>query len=94
MIPAPERVKIVHALECAATVTKPLQDTCTQQEKNNIFYVAHARNVAVQQHGKHASTTVGLCSLRGLCQGVILKTNGSTVQLRVQLWSVNQQATA
>jgi hypothetical protein len=34
------------------------------------------------------------CFLRGPCQGAILKTNGATVQLRVQVWSANQRATA
>jgi hypothetical protein len=33
------------------------------------------------------------CFLRGPCRGVILKTAGATVQLRVQLWSVKQRAT-
>jgi hypothetical protein len=31
--------------------------------------------------------------MRGPCWGFILKTVGATVQLRVQLWSVNQRAT-
>jgi hypothetical protein len=31
--------------------------------------------------------------MRGPCRGVILKTTGATVQLRVQSWSVNQRVT-
>jgi hypothetical protein len=50
-------------------------------------------SVAMQGRGKHASSTIELCFLRGPCRGIILKTVGATVQLRVQLWSVNQQAT-
>jgi hypothetical protein len=47
--------------------------------------------------GKNVSTEaegiVEAATRSGSCQRVILKTVGATVQLRVQLWSVNQQAT-
>jgi hypothetical protein len=37
----------------------------------------------MQRRGEHASTTIeGPCFLRGLCTGVILKTNGATIQLK------------
>jgi hypothetical protein len=66
-----------------------------QQDKNDVFYVVCAAPVAMQRCCKHASTTVeGLCFLRGPCRGVILKTIGAAVQLRVQLRRVNQRATA
>jgi hypothetical protein len=41
----------------------------------------------------NASTIERLYFLRGPCRGVILNTTGAARQLRVQLWSVNQQAT-
>jgi hypothetical protein len=50
--------------------------------------------VAMQRRGKHVSTTLEvLCFLRGPFRCVILKTVGATVQLGVQVWSVNQRAT-
>jgi hypothetical protein len=47
----------------------------------------------MQWCSKHDSTIERLCFLRGLCLGVTLKTIDGTVQLRVQLCSVNQRAT-
>jgi hypothetical protein len=56
--------------------------------------VVRAATVVVQRHGKQDSSTIErLCFLRGPCRGVILKTIDSTVQLSVQLLSVNQRAT-
>jgi hypothetical protein len=46
------------------------------------------KNVNTEAEGIVEATT-----RRGSCRGVILKTVGATVQLRVQFWSVNQQAT-
>jgi hypothetical protein len=47
----------------------------------------------MQRHGKHTSLTERLCFLCVPCQGLILKTTGVIVELKVQLWSVNQWAT-
>jgi hypothetical protein len=55
--------------------------------------VVRAATIAIQWCGKHATATERLRFLRGPCQGVILKTIGSTRQLRVQLWCFNQRAT-
>jgi hypothetical protein len=76
---------------------RPLLGTaCNIHTRNNIrtvFNVVCAATVTVQGRGKHAPTIVeGLCFLRGPARGVILKTTGATVHLRVQLWSVNPRA--
>jgi hypothetical protein len=47
----------------------------------------------MQRHGKHASSTRERLFLRGPCPGVHFKITGATVQLRVELWYVNQWAT-
>jgi hypothetical protein len=48
--------------------------------------MVRAANVAMQRLDKHASTTIeGLCFLRDLCRGVILKTTGAAVWTRVRI---------
>jgi hypothetical protein len=54
-----------------------------------------ATTITMQERSKHASTTIeGLYFLHGFFGGVTLKTVGATIQLRVHVWSVNQQAMA
>jgi hypothetical protein len=55
--------------------------------QHSVFYVVSAAAIAMQRHDKHTSSTrERLCFLHGPCREVILKTTGTTVQLRVQLW--------
>jgi hypothetical protein len=51
-----------------------------------------AATVAIQRRDKHTSSTIErLCFLRDPCRGIILKTVGARVELRVQLWAINQR---
>jgi hypothetical protein len=93
---------IVAYLLNARTVEPEKQSLLVMYARNNGRLVfsrgVRATTVAMQRRGKHASSTIeALLSARSVPRSYelrICKTTGAAVQLRVQVWSVKQRATA